>query len=63
MTTEQENIYKADREEFELLRKARSGELIKENPIEIGGDRYGITDKMKYMVYLIQMKVMDLIFR
>ncbi len=63
LTTEQGNVYKAGIEEFELLREAKSAESIQEKPIEIGGDRQGIKYKMKHMIYLIQVVVMDLIFR
>ncbi len=63
LTTEQGNLYKVDVEDFKLLREAESSEPIKEKLIEIGGDRQGITYKIKHTIYLIQVMVMDMIFR
>ncbi|WP_028855015.1 hypothetical protein [Psychrilyobacter atlanticus] len=63
LTTEQGNVYKVDVDNFQLLREAESTEAIREKSIEIGGDRQGITYKIKHMVYLIQVMVMDIIFR
>lgn len=63
LTTEQGNVYKISVDDFKLLREAKPAEPIKEKLIEVGGDRQGMIYKVKHIIYLIQVKVMDIIFR
>ena len=63
LTTEQGNLYKVSVKDFKLLRDAESTEIIKEKLVEVGGDRQGITYRIKHVVYLIQVAVMNIIFR
>ncbi|MCS5422858.1 MULTISPECIES: hypothetical protein [Psychrilyobacter] len=63
LTTEQGNLYKVDVEDFKLLREAKPTEPIKDKVVEVGGDRKGITSKIKHMTHLIRVKIMDMIFR
>ena len=63
LTTEQGNVYKVSVDNFKLLREAEPTEPIEEKLVKVGGDRQGMVYKVKHMVYLIQVKVMDMIFR
>ncbi|UUV19199.1 hypothetical protein NRK67_06780 [Fusobacteria bacterium ZRK30] len=63
LTTEQGNVYKVGVDSFKLLREAEPAESIKEKLIEVGGDRRGMIYKVKHIIYLIQVEVMDIIFR
>ena len=63
LTSEQGEIYTVDVDKFELLRESQPTEKFVEEKVEVGGDRQGIIYKVKHVVYLFQVMVMDIIFR
>ena len=63
LTTEQGNVYRVSVDEFQLLKDSQPTELLIDKPIEIGGDRQGITYRIKHYIYLFQVLIMDIIFR
>jgi hypothetical protein len=63
LTSEQGEIYKVKIDDFQLMREGQPTEVFVEEEVEVGGDRQGIIYKIKHVIYLFQVMVMDIIFR
>jgi hypothetical protein len=63
LTTEQGQVYQVSVEGFKKIRDSKSTKVFVEEKDEIGQDRQGIIYKIKHVIYLFQVMVMDIIFR